>query len=973
MSSNAHSRDSLSPNDRWLEQVSLFLVDKGDWRGAVRLVERWAGTGEPSRAALLAQARAFLNLMLMDRAWVRLKDVGERWPRDRTAELLTAEMFVERGWPVRARKILEPLDKSSPQVAELLVVASQPPRQPPSNAREIQESGAPDERLHLAERFMAAGSFLRAKSILERLRRQPGPWIPRVEDLLWGVDGEFAKEDGDPAELARQLAPDLSTLDVDDSSGNIEHTWSEVTATGIAQEEDSDSPDLAFPALFRRVDALREAYTTEEVTSVSHLASVGELLHREETEEAEFPDQIQEFNPDSRSADTQIMMVIPKTSDGPVHTRKEDPDPLRETLNLRDYLSDMGMGTSDLDSDADEVDLEEEDEDLVILTRRETAPAEPTEEVTLNQPVEVVEPDLSPPPLQPLPASAQASIGSFDPVTVGEPAPPTRPRARPVPAQDDESEEIRPLGGFNARPRFIALLLALLVMAVLTVNLGLQLAERVGGGRVVAQTRQVVASGAYGQLLAEEATLEARVTSGDSPQAHLAASYALVELILWAEYTGDPGRLDNANRALAAAREEGGAERIRALAEGVRAYHQGDLQSAVRAVDGQGGAEESLLRARVAADQGDAAGARDHAQQAVATSSSARYWFGRAQICHVTGDDACADSALKEALRLSPRDPRAGLLRLIVDGEDLGPKERVKLLRPFLEDAEALPPRVAGLGYLAQAGNLGRMGRDDAEARALDKALSLDPGNPELQYWLSARHLWEGKTLQAEVVTERVLAARPHDRLAMQARLELLLTLDRLEAARVLVGNTEGLLLARLLLAEGKPEEAARIAQGVLSKAPDDAMAAYLLGLAYGELGRSVDAEPLLLKAHKQLAESDDPYDRLHAARAQASAVLFGHQGQADRAREAEVAEAEVLSLLARYYDAAGEDNRAAGYHERAAKLAPESARVQYYRGLFYTDQPGGQQKQHVAWDAYLELKPTGERAQKVRERMGRR
>ena len=975
MSSNAHTQADLSPNDRWLEQVCIHLVDRGDWRGVVRVVERWSGSGEPTRTALLCQARAFLNLMLMDRAWVRLKEVSERWPKDRTAKFLTAEMFIERGWPVRARRILESLDASrNDGLSELLELAGQPPRQPPANARAIQESGSPEEQLSLAESFMAAGSFLRAKSILERLRRQKGAWLPRAEELLWAVDGEFAREEGDPGELARQLAPDLSTLDAEDNSDSAEPSWSDVTATGAVKKADDEGDEQPFPALFRRVDQLREAYSTEEVTSVSHLASTAELLHRENTEEAELPDQIMDVNPHSRNADTQIMMVIPKQADGPNHLRREETDELRETLNLRSYLSDMGMGASDLDSDADEVELEEEDEDLVIVTRRERLPKEPTEEVSLAVPIQVVKTPLERGPetteLQPLPEAARNAIDTFDPVTVGEPAPPMR--RRPTPPEDDESEEMRPLGGYNATPRFIALVVVLLILAGLTVRLGLSLAENVAGKRVGDHTRAVVAAGDYDQLLAEEASLEARVAAGESPEAHLAASYALVELILWAEYTGDADRLENATQALARAEVHGGAEGLRDLAEGVQAYHQGSLTDALAHVEDLELAEASLLRARVFVEQGQLTQARQHAERAVETSPLARYEYGLAEVCHQAADLECASKALDSALQLAPEDPKAQLLKLKVDGVQQTPRERLKAMRPMLEYAETLPPRVAGQAYLAQSANLGRLGKLDAQNRNLDKALSLDPGNPTLQYWLAARHLADGEGLHALKVTERVVGQRPHDAQARNAHVAVLLTLDRVEEAREVVDGGWG--EAAVLLAETNPAEAARLAQSVLSADADDGVATYQLGLAYGELGRPVEAAPLLRKAATLLVDAEDPYERLLVDRAAAAALLYGDEPQLE---EVEVLSAhldgQVVSLLARHLDAIGEDATAAKLHERSAELAPESAVVHYHRGLFYTDQPQGSHAQRVAWDAYLELEPTGARANKVRERLGRR
>ena len=272
----------------------------------VRVVERWSRSGEPTRAAQLAQARAFLALTLMDRAWVRLRELNEAHPGDRETQLLTARMFIARGWPVRARKVLAQLE-ASPEVARLSVEAAKPPRQPPSNAREIEASGSPQQQVELAEAFLAAGSFLRAKGLLERMSRQRGPWSQRVDDLLWATAGDFAREDGDPVELARSLAPEVIGIDDDSGSGDLISS-SEVTATGVGEAAGGDKKQ-AFPALFRRVEQLEEGNTTEEVTLISRLATTAELQEQRE------PTDTDEWR-DEGGGDTQIRMVIETGQNG---------------------------------------------------------------------------------------------------------------------------------------------------------------------------------------------------------------------------------------------------------------------------------------------------------------------------------------------------------------------------------------------------------------------------------------------------------------------------------------------------------------------------------------------------------------------------------------------------------------------------------------------------------------------------------
>ena len=74
------------------------LVATHQPRGVIRLVERWAEHGVLSTEVRIQEAEAFLSLKLMDRAWVRLREAAEGAPEDRHVKILTAEMFVGRGW-----------------------------------------------------------------------------------------------------------------------------------------------------------------------------------------------------------------------------------------------------------------------------------------------------------------------------------------------------------------------------------------------------------------------------------------------------------------------------------------------------------------------------------------------------------------------------------------------------------------------------------------------------------------------------------------------------------------------------------------------------------------------------------------------------------------------------------------------------------------------------------------------------------
>lgn len=409
----APARSSL---DDYLDRVIADLESRGDDVGIVRLVERWVNAGEPTRYGLIAQAKALLRLRLMDRVNLRLTELAARDPDDVEMLVLLAELHIQRGWPVRARKPLgrlRELGAELPGLAELEAQAEAPPLQPDPNAREIERTGTPEEQLLLAERFIAAGSFLRAKSILERLRRLPDQDKARIEALLWGIGGEHAKEQGDPAELARILAPGATMPPDDDTRETTESLPFGLRDGGPVHDEGALG---AFPTLFRRQDdPTVDTDTAEEHTSVSIMADA----ERAQRHEAEVDGDGDEPGA-ARDGDTQIMLVIrqdggggatPSAAPGAGHRLKEEQGyNLRETLNLREYQASMGMSAPAPRAD-EAAELEEEDADLIVMTRREVEPGAAEEAPAPARPVEVVHKPivpLAPPP----PISAKRSCCS---------------------------------------------------------------------------------------------------------------------------------------------------------------------------------------------------------------------------------------------------------------------------------------------------------------------------------------------------------------------------------------------------------------------------------------------------------------------------------------------------------------------------------------------------------------------------------
>lgn len=186
----------LSPRDRRLDEIIALLSSRGDDRAIIQLVETWAISGSPTRKSKLHEARAFYNLRLMDRAMARTREVTETYPDDLEGQRLLAEIYLDRGWPSHARKLIAQLQASTPDPAleALSARAHAEPSRIASQAREIEAGGDTTQLLALAEHFLTTGSFFRARSILERLRRVT-PDSRRVLDLVWALDGNFTSRD----------------------------------------------------------------------------------------------------------------------------------------------------------------------------------------------------------------------------------------------------------------------------------------------------------------------------------------------------------------------------------------------------------------------------------------------------------------------------------------------------------------------------------------------------------------------------------------------------------------------------------------------------------------------------------------------------------------------------------------------------------------------------------------------------------
>ena len=335
----------------------------GELRSVVGLVDQWGEFGEPTPAARLAQAEAFLRLRMMDKAWVRLKALIERREAGAKPHRLSARVFLDRGWPSKARKIVQmglEVEPDDDALQALWEEASEEP-EPFDSSRADDPDADNDLLVEVAEHFMAQGAFVRAASLLERVRRDD-PAHGRAGDLLWALRGEYALEE--PLhQVVERCAPDLATLA--ELSDEGDHTESaDLGAMPLQIERDNN--DDRFPALFRHLEPTDADQPADEgeVTAVSSLAEMQQLaeLARDERD------------PTEAAEDTQIMRVVhkagalePVSSDEAVHGTKGQVD---SSFNLADFRREMGMDV-DVASDLDYQIPESEDDSVVVVTRKE--------------------------------------------------------------------------------------------------------------------------------------------------------------------------------------------------------------------------------------------------------------------------------------------------------------------------------------------------------------------------------------------------------------------------------------------------------------------------------------------------------------------------------------------------------------------------------------------------------------------------
>ena len=223
----------------------MHLAAKGDHRSLVTLVEKWMNIGEPTVAVRLAEARSLLELRAVDRAYSRVKDLVEVERPNVEALALATEIHLQRGWQGQAKRLANrglDLDPSSAMFQQLQQRASEPATEPDDSVGENELSSV-GELIRLAEQHLCQGQTVRARTLLERVRRKV-PDHRWAVDLLWAMEGDFAT-DMTLADMCDRWGPDLLALQ--DIGDEPEHTES---ARPVDLQQISE-PDRGFSSLFR--------------------------------------------------------------------------------------------------------------------------------------------------------------------------------------------------------------------------------------------------------------------------------------------------------------------------------------------------------------------------------------------------------------------------------------------------------------------------------------------------------------------------------------------------------------------------------------------------------------------------------------------------------------------------------------------------------------------------------------------------
>lgn len=946
-----------------LQRTLLFaicqhLVESEKRTELVQLCVLWANKEPLPVSIALQEARALLDLRLMDLAWVRLRELDKSQRHRVEVQSLTAEMFIERGWPGRARKILDRAVRDYPERKDLqllLVRSIAPPLRPPSEARVIEREGSPAEQLELAERYLCAGSQLKARSILKRLSRGVSPFKGRVDELIWGLDTDLEAEGLSLMAYAQSLSVELPFLEENILDQTLEGlTSAEVTTRGPAPVEAEERNDLNFPSLFRWVDDSGDFKgEREEITRVSSLSELKSEMNTLNSSD---------WNDDH---DTKVMRVIHHDSKG-LPTLIEDlketdsvPDrPGLSTLENDVHTASFNLG--DMDFETDDAFLEEEDAGLIVMTRPEGS--EPSELLDETQaPMRLVE------RIPPGPEDAKG-FSATDPTI-----PATR---QPVRTPVAKRPQRRPSQNRSQRKVFLAVVLLLLGLIA---GLGSwKFFQDSRADAVLVQSLSIIDAGDFQALLREEARLSQDLDLGMAKPlgAHLAA-FGLVELTLWGDFSGGRARWEAAGQAIRDAALHGSSSKARAFATALRAFFQGDYPAAQTALSGfdEDFAFAALLHARVALADGNVEEARKYVEVALELEPlHATALLAKADLCIQELEADCARAAI---LLLEKNNGPVGPLRLLrirLDSMDEVAVDRAAIIEQALASGLDLAPRQVGRVRVRLAELYAMDGDPQSAQRALEAALAADSESAAARFASGAFRLREGRVEMALSDFRACVRSRPADKECHSGVVHALLELDRVEEARLHVLGHEpvlgnGATRARFsaMLSFAGEEDAETVISHLMGESPREL---YIKGLALGRAGSAALAETTLIQAAEGLQGSRSSLDLWMAPRALAAAARYGEsehrEHQAVQALEKGGSDPIVLVDLGWYRDDLDQKEEAAALFDHVSITTSQSALAHFNRGWYFLDFGDRQTRTKASWIHYRDLNPSGLRAERT-------
>lgn len=896
----------------------------------LRVVHAWQLVGAPTTAARVCEGRAFHHFRLLDRALARARDAVERAPGDRVAQRLLAEVYIDRGWPLRARPIVEGLKSAGEGVDGLLARMAEEPARPEAIAREVEAGDDVAAWLRLAESFLATGSQLRATGLLQRVLAQE-PEHPRATELLWALAGDYASTEALDAMVKRALPLMTDLAPVPEEA---EHTES-LRADGDLLLEPEVGP-AAFPSLFKRAVPPPAPVPADDVL-VGGPPPVVDAHDADDEKTASSP--VSEAPrlvsvTSAGAGDTQIMRVVGDGDQGALH-RRRDPE-ISGVLNLRDWQAHNGVDPvgSDLDG------IDERDDDSEVASRPGAAP--------------LVEVASAPPPEPEAPHDFSAPIEVVEkhPVPVGLPSV----EVEPLPPARRGGGWGRPLVGLA----FVAAFgLVLLVLAALIARASGVL----DSARVSVDLNRVLAAEDYAALVASEARL---ASYADDPSER--AELARAKVVLWSEFDGNHARLAAVDEVIA---KPAGidAHRLAYLrAAELLAFRNPASALAAIGREPAGDDEERLLRARIQSALGDHDAALAQLGGVVAAKEP-RYQLGRVAVLAQAGRLAEARGIVASLVARNPNHVATRLWELRL--REGTPQELAAAAAVFRRTygAVGLSPRQEGEAAWLEARAWLAAGDSSRAVAAARTGLARDGTHRDLLLLLAQQSMADSELV---ATAGELLALHQLYRADPQVRTDLVLALlevDRVEEARALADEANPPLqaLLRAVVSAWVPEEGGAAPAEFGASTPLGAYAGALLAAQ----AHRADAALLAAEAATLLDAADDPFVRRLAPRTRALAATLQPEPRAatevNALRRAGSGDSAAHVFIARYFERNGSRALAAQHFDRAVELEPELGWALYEKGRFYADANDPQDRSRRAWTDYLALAPSGARAVRVK------